>query len=63
MIQQLNPTQLIFHTLSHKLDDDLPQIRAKAAESLGKIGEVRTSILKLLLKDKRSPSSKKSSKS
>ena len=38
MIQQLNPTQLIFHTLSHKLDDDLPQIRAKAAESLGKIG-------------------------
>jgi HEAT repeat protein len=39
MIQQLNPTQLIFDTLSHKLDDDLPQIRAKAAESLGKIGD------------------------
>ncbi|MEB3310208.1 MAG: HEAT repeat domain-containing protein [Snowella sp.] len=39
MVQQLNPTQLVVHTLSNKLDDSSPQIRAKAAESLGKIGD------------------------
>ncbi|MEB3310210.1 MAG: hypothetical protein VKJ02_08250 [Snowella sp.] len=39
MVQQLNPTQLVVHTLSNKLDDSNPQIPAKAAESLGKIGD------------------------
>lgn len=39
MIQQLHLTQIAIDTLSQKLDDSISQIRAKAAESLGKIGD------------------------
>ena len=38
MVQQLNNTQIAINTLLNKLNDSLPQIRAKAAEALGKIG-------------------------
>ncbi|MEG3435998.1 HEAT repeat domain-containing protein [Pannus brasiliensis CCIBt3594] len=41
MIQQLPNTQIAIDTLSKKLNDSIPQIRAKAAEALGKIGAHR----------------------
>ena len=40
MIQQLHHTQIAINAISKKLDDSVPEIRAKAAEALGKIGDM-----------------------
>ena len=40
MIEQLHHTQMALKALSGKLNDSVPEIRAKAAEALGKIGDI-----------------------